>query len=795
MFSENHCKVFVIALGIVFFAQAPARAEVTLPDGQVVRNVDFEKHIVGVLGRSGCNLGSCHGAFQGKNGFRLSLFGYEAEKDGLSVGREFNSRRINLNQPDQSLLLLKATGQGEHAGGRRFSVDSWQYQLIREWIAKGAPLSKGSGIITGFHVTPTEIPFKSPGESLPLKVVANFADGTSETITSLCEYRSGDEGVAEVNSNGVVKGVRGGDAAIIVSHRGQVVAVRAMVPLKTATGFKYPAVPEVNFIDKIVVQKLKKLNMVPSGLSSDTEFLRRVTLDTVGLLPTPEEIRKFLEDKSANKREKKIDELLKHPMHAALWATKLSDITGNNTDALEQPQNLKSRRSQMWHDWLKKRIVENMPYDKLVDGILCSTSRDGEEPEAFIARTKKQDELLAKGFESDYANKPSLDLYWRRQQQVTVDQWGERTAAAFLGIRLECAQCHKHPFDRWTQVDYRSYANVFSQVAFGVSPEMKKLVDAENAERKTKAPQNNQLNQVREIYVTATNPRAMTHPETNGPLIPRALGGQEMPIERGVDNRKTLFNWMIDKNNPYFAQSFVNRIWGHYFGSGIVDPVDDFSQANPPSNPQLLQTLGKDFIQSGFNIREMEKRILLSRVYQLTYKPNESNQFDESNFSHSAIRPMMAEVVIDVLSQATGVEENFGVDAPKNSRAIEVGSSRVNSTVNYALRIFGRPPRTAACDCERSMEPALPQKLYLMADTALQAKIESQSNRIKTLLSEFKDDSQALDELFLATLSRFPSETEKQHFAKYKEKNLDRKTLFTDTLWALVNTKEFIFNH
>lgn len=796
-------QVLAVCVVVLFGFHSQAIAEVQLPDGTVIKNVDFEKHVVGLFGRSGCNLGSCHGSFQGKNGFRLSLFGYEADKDGVSVSREMNGRRIDLVQPDNSLLLLKGMGLIEHAGGRRFSPGSWQHKLIKAWIEQGAPLVKGSGEIKSLEVTPKEIPFHKPGEKIKLKAMVSFADGTTENITSLCEYRTLDDAVAEVDSTGNVTGNRAGDTSIIVAYRGTVVPVRAMVPLEVKPGYKYPSVPEVNYIDKIVFSKLKRLNIEPSSMSGDVEFLRRISIDVIGSLPTPNEIRTFVADKDPNKRSKKVDELLKHPLHAALWATKISDITGNNTDAMEQPQNLRAKKSQMWHDWLRKRVSENVSYDKIVEGVLCATSRDGDTPEEYILKVNKMDEEITKGFVDDYANKSSLDLFWRKQGVVTLDQWGEKTAAAFMGMRLECAQCHKHPFDRWTQVDYRSYANVFSQLAYGTSPEAKKAIDAENAERKKNAmgKNNNQINVVKEVYVANAVAgkggagKALVHPETNLPLAPKALGGPEIKMETGVDARRKLFEWLKSPDNPYFARSFVNRVWGHYFGVGIVDPLDDFSIANPPSNPQLLDALAKDFIDSGFDIRKLEKTILLSRVYNLTSVPNETNRFDDNNYSHSFIRPMMAEVVVDVLCAATGMAENFGPDARKDSKAIEVGASRVNSSISYAFRIFGRPPRTAACDCERSMEPALPQKLYLMADTNLQAKIESQGNIIKKILAENQDDQKALEELFLSTLSRFPNDRDKKHFEEYRAKSADRKTAFVDTLWALLNTKEFIFNH
>lgn len=766
------------------------------------KSVDFERQIMGLLGKTGCAMGSCHGSFQGKGNFRLSLFGYEPERDFTAIVKDSQGRRIDLQNPDQSLLLLKATGSMEHGGGKRFDRNSWQYQMFRDWIVQGAKWEKGSGTLTKLRVAPPEINFRKTGESVGVTVLGTFADGQTEDLTPLAEIRINDDTVASLKSASIAS-LRAGDTTLVVSYRGQVVPVNVLVPASLPQGQAFPnRLPESNFVDKHVFTKLRRLNMPPSPMSDDLEFLRRITIDTIGTLPTPDEIRAFLADKRSDKRSRKIDELLKHPMHAALWATKFSDVTGNNTDSMENPQVTKSRRSQMWHDWLRKRFAENMPYDQMVHDILCATSRDGKTADEYIDYVKTMDEKLKDGFVPEYAHKKTLDQFWRRQAAVGIEVWGEKVAAAFLGVRLECAQCHKHPFDRWSQVDYRAWANIFSQVVTGVGPDIKKAADAINAERKGDKPNNNNVILVREVYLgrPLVNPRrgltgTLPHPDTGAPLPPQVLGGEEVKVEPGKDAREAVFAWMRDKNNPFFARSLVNRIWGHYLGVGIVEPVDDFSVGNPPSNPELLEALAQEFLKSGFDFRNIERLILNSNTYQLSSKSNNINKLDERNHSHSLIRPLMAEVVVDLLCAATGVPESFGNDAPKGSRAIEVGSSRLNGTVSFAFRIFGRPPRTTACDCERSMEPALPQKLYLMADPGLQSKLVDPNNRLKAILQSESDDRKALEELFLATVSRFPTEQEAKAFDAYRAKAKDRRSAFSDTLWALVNTTEFIFNH
>lgn len=783
----------------------PLRAEIKVPGGGKVDQVDFERHVMGLFGKTGCNNGSCHGSFQGKNGFRLSLFGYEPERDFNALTREIHGRRIDRVDPDASLLLQKSIGAMRHDGGVRFSKDSWQYQIIREWIRQGANWNKGSGAIASLSLEPKEYAFVKPGKTVQVKVTAKFADGSAEDITPFCDFRIMDDSVASISPSGLVTAARPGDAGLVVLYRGQVQSARILVPTELPKGTTYPNPPEVNYIDREVFAKLKKLNMIPSVQASDIEFLRRVTIDTIGTLPTPEEVKNFVSDQSPDKRTRKIDELLTHPFHAALWATKFSDVTGNNTDALENPQNLKAARSQMWHDWFRKRIQENVPYDEIVRGVLTATSREGMSPKEWLEHNQKIDETLSKFNTSLYADRSTLDLFWRRQQQVPADQWGQKVAAAFLGVRLECAECHKHPTDRWTQNDYRSFANFFTAVGFPANqnsdPELKKLVDAENTKRReaNAAPNNNNVNLVREMFLVPVRPQVvLTSVDTNKPLTPKTLGGPEIERTPGKDIRADLFEWMRSPENPFFARSFVNRAWAHYFGMGLVDPVDDFSLANPPSNARLLDALAKDFVEHQFDIRHLERQILLSRTYQTSSVPNETNKYDKNNYSRSYIRPMMAEVVVDVLNAALGATETYNPnDAPAGKKLIEVGSSRFlgNPNLTYVLRIFGRPPRTTACDCERTMDPALPQTLFRMTDTAIHAKLKLATGRIATLVKSKKSDDEIFEEMFLASLSRFPTDDEKAAFAEHQKKGGDRAAMFTDVMWALINTREFVLNH
>ncbi len=778
--------------GITF--QAPRVLATDRPDlaaCPIVDQVDYERHVTGLLGRLGCNTGSCHGSFQGKNGFRLTLFGYDPARDHHALTREMLGRRIDRLAPENSLLLLKATGQLPHGGGRVLEIGSPEYEVLRSWIASGAPRVPGLGDLERIEVLPREVHL-SAGETASITIMAHFADGSKEDITGYCGYASNDDAVAEVDSQALVRALQPGDTVIVVSYRDEVVPVRVLVPLDVSPGDEYPEIPEFNFVDREVLTKLRTLNIIPSELADDAEFLRRLTIDTIGTLPTSEEVRDFLADSDPEKRAKKIEELLEHPMHAALWATKFSDITGNETPALEVPR---EKHSQMWHDWLRARFAENLPYDELTRRVLTATSREDRAVKAWIKDATKIDEAAKAGFDWDYADRETLDLFWRRQRNPTLDVWGEKVAAAFLGVRLECAQCHKHPFDRWTESDYRAFANIFGQVTHGASPEGKKEIDQENKNRAKEKNQRNRLPNLKELYLSE-KPRSLPHPETGGSLAARVLGGPEIPLEKDQDARAALVEWMRDPDNPFFARSFANRVWGHYFGVGIVDPVDDFSLANPPSNPGLLDALAQDFIDSGFDIRHLERTILNSRTYQLTSVSNETNAWDRNNFARSYVRPMMAEAVVDVLHAALDVEKGFGNSIRQGIKAMEVGPTAIaDRDMRHVLQIFGRPPRSTACDCDRAMEPALPQVLYLMSDREFLNKLEDKNGRIAKLIKSDLDDDQILEELFLATLSRFPNDDDKARFAEHHELQDDRRGALLDTLWALINTREFILNH
>jgi hypothetical protein len=783
--------MFRTAAVLVTLAVPASARSAELPAGPV----DFERHVVGLLGKSGCSAGACHGSFQGKGGLRLSLFGSDPTSDFLALTRGGSGRRLNPTDPDRSLLLLKATGLVPHGGGVRFGPDSWQYKVLRAWIAAGGRHVPGSGAAARLDVSPGEHVLASPGETVRLTVRATFADGTTADVTPFCVLRPKDDSVADVSPLGEVRALRPGDTAVVAAYRGLAATGRVFVPVSGPAGKPYPAVPEVNLVDRAVFAKLRRLSVVPSDLSSDEEFLRRVTIDTTGGLPTPDEVRAFVADKATTKREKLIDRLLAHPLHAALWATKFCDVTGCNVDAMDGPPEQRAKRARMWHDWFRHRVAGNVPYDRIARGVLTATSRDGRGLRAWIAAEVERDWENRDGFDATYAKRETLDLYWRRfegEDFFPLEKMAEQTATAFLGLRLECAQCHRHPFDRWTQTDYRAFANAFGRVRFDSSPELTAAVVELLDERRRLPPEKAgpPIPRLREVYLS-DRPRRLPHPETGAALAPKALGGPDLA---GDDPRVALADWVTRPGNPYFARAFVNRVWAHYFGVGLIDPVDDLSASNPPSNERLLDALADEFVGSGFDIRRLERTILMSRTYQLSSSPTDTNRRDRTNFARSYPRPLMAEAVLDVLNDALGTTEDFGPDAPPGSRAVEVATNRVRAA--HAARVFlvfGRPARASTCDCERSPGPALPQTLFLMTDPTLLKKLTG--GRLQKLLAAKMSDARIVEELFLATLSRLPDGGERAAALDRVSAAADREAGLTDVFWALINTREFILNH
>ena len=543
----------------------------------------------------------------------------------------------------------------------------------------------------------------------------------------------------------------------------------------------FPEYRPHNPIDSHVAVKLQKVGIHPSDLCSDEEFLRRTYLDVIGTLPTAAEARRFLEDDSTERRARLVDELLNRPEYAMYWATKFSDWTGNDNRFTPQPR---AKTGWLWYDWLEDKLARNVPYDEIVGGFITATSREGRELDKLLSEYDAVRENLDEGFDDGtYGSRRTNDIFWKKATNGRAANVALQTAYAFLGVRLECAQCHKHPFDRWTQKDFEQYTAFFEGVSRGVQKDVPK----EYTKKKDR-----QSLQFQEVYFDLsdkTKQRLANNP-------PKLLGGEEVSLEEG-DPRVALWQWMRSKKNPYLGRAIANRLWGHYFGVGIVEPVDDFNAANPPSNPQLLDWLAADFIAHGFDLKHLHRRILNSRTYQLSWEPNETNRLDERNFSHALLRRMPAEVVLDAINQVTGGSDSFGdSNAPDGTRAIGLAPSRLRGGgPEYALSIFGRPLRTQTCDCERSPETGLAQAMYLLNDSDVNTKIAAPQGRLSGLVKQIKDDAKLIDELYLSTVSRFPSEEERRQAIDFVAQSDSRQAGMQDVLWSLLNLREFVFNH
>lgn len=709
---------------------------------EVKETPNFQRHVVPLMGRLGCNGRACHGSFQGAGGFRLSLFGYDFKMDHENLTKGDNPR-VDLEVPVESLMLEKPTLTIPHKGGKRLAVDSWQHRVFVRWIeggAKGLNEAEDPKFVR-LDVSPSEIQFARKGETAQLKALAVWSDGTIEDVSPLCRFQTNDEQIAKVSENGLITAHEAGDTHIVAFYDNAVVPVPLMRPVSDLVAEKYPNVPTPTEIDRLVVAKLKKLGVVQADLCTDAEFLRRVSIDIAGTLPTPDEIEKFLADTSADKRAKKIDELLERPAYAAWLATRLCDWTGNNPQKLNNVGTVRGRAPQDWYDWIHKRVKENVPYDTLVEGIVLAASRRPDQ--SFEDYCKEMTELYAKGSDKSFADQHSLPFFWARNNFRTPNERALGFAYTFLGIRIQCAECHKHPFDQWTQNDFKEFTGFFGRVAYGTNPrdrqaynDMMKSLELEgknNGERQriiARMVDEGKVVPFQELFVTppqrnGNNRRPNNNPKqqrANAPVLARLLGeGEEVAVNEVDDPRTLLMAWLRSEDNPYFARAFVNRVWSGFFNVGIVNPTDDMSLANPPSNRPLLDHLAAEFVKHNYDMKWLHREIANSRTYQLSWRPNETNKLDERNFSHAVPRRIPAEVAYDAVRQATGTRDDVEkMQGDMAVRAISMatiggGKGRVNQN-NYALQIFGKSIRESNCDCDRSTEASLLQTVYLHND-------------------------------------------------------------------------------
>jgi len=699
--------------------------------------INFPNQIVPIFTKLTCNSGGCHGKASGQNGFKLALLGFEPPEDYEHLVLEGQGRRVFVPDPDRSLLLLKPIGAMPHGGGQLMEKDDYNYRLIRRWIEQGMPYGDPDAAkVARIEVIPRER-MMQPATSQQIAVVAHYTDGRTEDVTHTAQFESNASEMADVNKKGLVAvSDLPGSVAIMVRYQGHVDVFRATVPL----GADVENLPQGrNFIDEFVFRKLKTLGLPPSQVCDDETFIRRVTLDLVGRLPTVQEVEAFLADNSQEKRDRLIDRLLASHGHAEYFAAKWNAILRNKRRSDEYKQG-----SYIFHAWILRSLHENKPYDEFVREILTATGEIRENP----------------------------PVAWYREVNE-INQQVEDTAQLFLGMRIQCARCHHHPFEKWSQQDYYGLAAFFSQVST----------------KQGSAKENPQ------IYHKIGNASAR-NPKTGDNVPPTGLDAEPADLTPYDDPRYALADWMGSPENEFFAKTFVNRYWKHFFGRGLVDPEDDMRATNPATHPELLDALADHFVDSGYDMKDLMRTICQSTIYQLESEPNEHNASDRQNFSRNYPERLPAEVLLDAIDVLTGTETRFS-GMPAGTRAVALPDTGFDS---YFLSVFGRPEADSACECERSGDASLAQGLHLINSPSLQSKIGSGSGTAAQMAKTKPEDKEATAEnirqLYLMAVARQPTEEETAKLVKYIEERSDNtKTAYEDIVWMMINTKEFLFNH
>ncbi len=695
------------------------------------RTISFKLDIMPVFMKAGCNTGSCHGAARGKDGFRLSLFGFDPDGDHYRLTREIPGRRINLALPAESLIVEKNTGVVPHTGGKRYEPNSELNQTVVRWLDAGAPNDQGEvPKVLAVELYPPSAVLDGEGATQQITVRAKYSDGTDRDVTSLAFFMTNNDTSAGVSQQGLVTAGKRGAAFLMARFETHTVGSHFITLPK---GFQYtaPQLAENNYVDHLVYEKLKRLRINPSDICTDEEFLRRASLDIAGVLPTIEDHTKFMTSTDPKKRDVLVDELLGRKEFVEMWVMKWAELLQIRTN-----QQITTKPMLRYYEWLQERIAKNMPMDQMVRELLS-----------------------AKG--GTFAN--AATNYYQIERDTL--KTSENVAQVFMGMRIQCAQCHNHPFDRWTMDDYYSFAAFFSQIG-----------------RK-------QGEDPREIIIFNAGGGDVKHPVGGRVMAPKLLGGA-VPDVAGKDRRDVMASWLASKENPYFAKNLANIVWAHFFGQGIIDQVDDVRVSNPPSNAELIDELGKKFTEYNYDFKKLVRDICTSRIYQLATKTNETNALDERNFSHATLRRIRAEVLLDIVNQVTDVKEKFN-GLPIGSRAVQIADG---NTSTYFLQTFGRASRDSVCSCEVKMEPNLSQALHMLNGDTGNAKIQ-QGTLIDRRLKEGKTPPQIIEEIYLRTLTRKPTEKEMAALNGVLVNEKDPKPVLEDIFWSLLNSREFVFNH
>jgi hypothetical protein len=707
--------------------------------------VSFRNEVMAVLSRAGCNSGACHGNLNGKGGFKLSLRGEDPAADLATLTRGMYARRTDLLRPSESLILRKATGLVSHEGGPRFAVNSSEYRILRDWIAGGCRDDESPKLVR-LEVSPTSKILFEPADRVKINVVGHFADGTQRNLTHLVVFEPTAVGTLNISSDGTVTRLRPGELNVVVRYLDRHVAVTlAFLPAREK--FTWTDVPLTNPIDKHLYSQWKSLRLTPSPLADDSTFVRRIYLDVLGILPTADEARAFLDDRTQDKRERLIGALLRRPEFADFWAQKWSDLLRNEEKALDR------KGVRVFHQWIRDAIASGKPLNEFAREIIAARGSTYQNPPANLYRSLRE----------PYAR-------------------AEAIAQVFLGIRLQCAKCHNHPFERWTQDDYHEFAAFFGRIDY-------RVVENNRRDRLDK----HEFDGEQIVYLHRDG--GLKHPRTQEVMSPRLLGSMS-PTVVG-DPLQTLADWVARPENPYFAKAQANRVWFHLMGRGLVEPIDDFRSSNPAVNEELLDDLAKRFAASGFDLRSLARLILTSRTYQLSSSPVATNGDDELHFSKALVRPLEAEQLLDAIAQVTGSQPRFD-GYPKGTRAGQVAAlaqdrrSKRGGDAERFLKAFGKPERLLTCECERLEDVGLSQAFQLLTGEMLQEMLGDPQNRIGNVMDLRKSDTEIVEMLYLSALSRRPTAEESQRLGAFIAKAKGRREALEDVTWGLVNAKEFL---
>jgi len=708
--------------------------------------INFRQQVMPVLSRGGCNQGACHGNLHGKGGFKLSLRGENPDHDGAVLTKGQMGRRINLQEPQASLILQKATARVPHEGGPRFATNSSEYAILKRWLQEGAKSEAPKLTVVDLVVEPREIFLLEPAKEIQIRAWAVFSDGTKKDVGDLAVFESSNLKI-EVSRNGLVQSSLPGETTVTARYlQLQQAANLAFVPARPDFHWSNP--PTRNYIDERVDARLRQLRMNPSDLCTDGEFVRRAYLDLLGLLPTPEETRRFLADTRSDKRAVLVDALLERPEFADYWAVHWSDVLRNEEKQLDR------KGTRVFYDWIRQVIAKDMPLNQMARELITSRGSTYKEPPANYYRALRDPQART-----------------------------EAVAQVFLGIRMLCAKCHNHPFNQWTQNEYHQLAAFFPRIQYKIVANTRK----DNLDK---------YEFIGEQEVTLDTTSEVKHPVTGEVLQPRFLGGPTLELGPLDDRLLFLADWVADPKNPFFARTQANRIWSYLMGRGIVEPNDDFRQSNPPVNAPLLEELTKDFAKNGFRQKPLIRTIMNSRTYQQSARPNSTNADDEINFSHTPVRSLPAEALLDAIAQVTGTTQSFE-GHPEVKRAGQLPSlpvlrrSQSFQSGYRFLRLFGKPERLLSCDCERSDSTTVAQALNLITGDIVNKALEQPNNRLGRLLKEGQSNEAIFDELYLAGLCRLPTSLEKTTLIANVEKSANRREALEDVLWGLLNSKEF----